>query len=52
VLGDAARISRGDISAADIVKKRRLAVVDMDDNCDDRRALPRLLILIFHRGIA
>ena len=38
VLGDAARLAGGDVSIADIVEQRRLAVVDVTHDDDDRCA--------------
>ena len=42
VLRDAARLARGDLGAADVVEQRRLAVVDVAHDRDDRRTRQRL----------
>ena len=42
VLGDAAGLTRGDVRRADRVQKARLAVVDVAEDGDDRRALLQL----------
>ena len=43
VLRDAARLARGDLGAADVVEQRRLAVVDVTHDRDDRRPWQRLV---------
>ena len=44
VLGDAAGLARGDLGLADRVQQRRLAVVDVAHDRDDRRALDEVLV--------
>ncbi len=43
VLGDAAGLARGDVGLADGVEQRRLAVVDVTHDGDDRRARHQIL---------
>ena len=44
VLGDAAGLARDDLGLADRVEQRRLAVVDVAHDRDDRRALDEVLV--------
>ena len=44
VLGDAARLARGDAGLADVVQQRGLAVVDMAHDGDDRRTGEEILL--------
>jgi hypothetical protein len=44
VLGDATGLARGDLGLADGVQQRRLAVVDVAHDRDDRRALDEILV--------
>ena len=44
VLGDAAGLARGHLGLADRVEQRRLAVVDVAHDRDDRRALDEVLV--------
>ena len=44
VLRDAAGLARGDLGLADRVQQRRLAVVDVAHDRDDRRALDEILV--------
>src|SRR4051794_18013102 len=46
VLGDAARLARGDLGLADRVEQRRLAVVDVAHDRDDRRAVDQLVVRV------
>ena len=62
MLGDAAGLSRGDVDVSDLVEQARLAVVDVAQDGDDRRAgaevfghgftrLKFLHQLLFHRRL-
>jgi len=42
VLGDASGLARRDVRGSDGVEQARLAVVDVTENCDDRRTLLEL----------
>ena len=46
VLGDAAGLAGGDVGLADRVEQRRLAVVDVAHDRDDRRALDEVLVVV------
>ena len=46
VLRDAAGLARGDLGLADRVQQRRLAVVDVAHDGDDRRALDEVLVVV------
>ena len=47
VLRNAARFTRGDLGAADVVKERGLAVVDVTHDRDDRRTRQGFVVLLF-----
>ena len=51
VLGDAARLARGDVGLADRVEQRGLAVVDVTHDGDDRRARHQVLGLVRRLGV-
>ena len=48
VLGDAARLARGDAGLADVVQQRGLAVVDVAHDGDDRRTGEEILLGILN----
>ena len=49
VLGDAARLARGDAGLADVVQQRGLAVVDVAHDGDDRRTGEQILLGVLRR---
>ena len=51
VLGDAAGLARDDVGLADRVEQRRLAVVDVAHDRDDRRALDEVLVGVVELGL-
>ena len=51
VLGDAAGLARGDVGLADRVEQRRLAVVDVAHDRDDRRARLEVLVGVLELGL-
>ena len=51
VLGDAAGLAGDDVGLADRVEQRRLAVVDVAHDRDDRRALDEVLVGVLELGL-